>query len=133
MISAEHLRKSQGNVQALIAEAASKTDVPSHLWQDFEEQQGLVARLIHQLRSDDTDETFSVLRAAADKLQQSGPRRLSHTLPPLAFCAIQLVPHIKKREDTGEKPEASCKTVSVPIPDYLAKEYATFYRSHEDN
>ena len=71
-----------------------------------------MARLIHQLQSDDTDETFSVLRAASDKLQQSGPRRLRHTLPPVAFCAIQLVPQIKAREDSNEKVEASCKTVS---------------------
>ena len=83
--------------------------------QDFEEQQALVARLIHQLRSDDTDETFSVLRAAADKLQQSGSRRLRHTLPPIAFCAIQLVPHIKAREDDGEKVETGCKTVRMSI------------------
>lgn len=77
-----------------------------------------MARLIHQLRSDDTDETFSVLRSARERLQQAGPRRLRHTLPPIASCAIQLVPDIKAREDRNEKLEVSCKTVSTPPDKY---------------
>lgn len=72
-----------------------------------------MARLIHQLRSDDTDETFSVLRAARERLQGSGARRLAHTLPPIAFCAIRMVGQVKEREDSGEKVEASCKTVRL--------------------
>ena len=70
-----------------------------------------MARLIHQLESSDTDEAFSVLRSARERLAQSGPKRLRHTLPPIAFCALRLVPAIHAREEAGEQVEASCKTV----------------------
>lgn len=70
-----------------------------------------MARLIHQLHSEDTDEAFSVLRAARERLSQSGSTRLRHTLPPLAFKALELVPRIKAREEAGGDVEANCKTV----------------------
>lgn len=71
--------------------------------------------MIHQLRSDDSDEAFSVLREARERLAQSGPKRLRHTLPPIAFQALKLVPIIKAREGDGQEVEASCKTVSVRL------------------
>ena len=70
-----------------------------------------MARLIHQLTSEDTDEAVSVLQQARQRLAAAGPRRLKHTLPPIAFCALRLVPLIKAREEAGESPESSCKTV----------------------
>ena len=84
--------------------------------QDFAEEQGLVARLIHQLRAEDTDDTFSVLRSAHERMQGSGDLRLKHTLPAIAFCGLQLIPEIKARENAGEKAEVTCKQVRVWLP-----------------
>ena len=58
--------------------------------EDFEEEQNLVARLVHQLRSDDSDTQYRLLVAARKQFGQGGPRRLKHTLPPLAFEALRL-------------------------------------------
>ena len=59
-------------------------------WQDFAEEQNLVARMVHQLRSDDPDEQFHILKTARQHFTQGGPRRMKHTLPPLAFAALQV-------------------------------------------
>ena len=81
--------------------------------QDFAEEQSLVARLIHQLRAEDTDDTYSVLKSARESMRSSGDLRLKHTLPSVAFCGLQLIPEIKAREDAGEKVEATCKQAST--------------------
>ena len=58
--------------------------------EDFEEEQNLVARLVHHLRSDNSDTQYRLLVAARKQFGQGGPRRLKHTLPPLAFEALRL-------------------------------------------
>ena len=58
--------------------------------EDFEEEQNLVARLVHRLRSDDSDTQYRLLVAARKQFGQGGPRRLRHTLPPLAQEALRL-------------------------------------------
>ena len=58
--------------------------------QDFAEEQNLVARMTHQLQSDDPDEQFHILKTARQHFTQGGPRRVKHTLPPLAFAALKV-------------------------------------------
>ena len=58
--------------------------------QDFAEEQNLVARMVHQLRSDDPDEHFQILKTARQHFSTGGPRRVRHTLPPLAFSSLQV-------------------------------------------
>ena len=60
------------------------------LLQDFAEEQNLVARMVHQLRSDDPDDHFQILKTARQHFSSGGPRRVRHTLPPLAFSALQV-------------------------------------------
>ena len=59
--------------------------------QDFAEEQNLVARMVHQLRSDDPDEHYQILKTARRHFSSGGPRRVKHTLPPLAFSALQVL------------------------------------------
>ncbi|DBA95664.1 hypothetical protein WJX82_011441 [Trebouxia sp. C0006] len=79
--------------------------------EDFAEEQNLVARMVHQLRSDDPDEHFQILKTARQHFSTGGLRRVRHSLPPLAFSALQLVRVLKKRQDSGNAAETSCKTV----------------------
>ena len=58
--------------------------------QDFAEEQNLVARMVHQLRSEDPDEHFQILKTARKHFASGGPQRVKHTLPPLAFSALQV-------------------------------------------
>ena len=59
--------------------------------QAFEEEQGLVARLIHRLKSSNPGQHFALLQAARNRFSAGGPRRLKHTLPPIAFSALNVV------------------------------------------
>ncbi|KAL3144750.1 hypothetical protein ABBQ38_001871 [Trebouxia sp. C0009 RCD-2024] len=90
-------------------------DVPGALdgtdEEDFAEEQNLVARMVHQLRSDDPDEHFQILKIARKHFSLGGARRVRHTLPPLAFSALQLVRAMKKKQRTDQAAETSCKTV----------------------
>ncbi|EEH58100.1 uncharacterized protein MICPUCDRAFT_16600, partial [Micromonas pusilla CCMP1545] len=58
--------------------------------EDFEEEQGLVARLVHVLRSDSHETQYELLVAARKQFQSGGAKRLRRTLPPLAFEATRL-------------------------------------------
>ena len=79
--------------------------------QDFQEEQNLVARLVHQLRDPDTDVRYSTLVAARERFAKGGPRRQRHTLAPVAFAALQLVGDIARREGAGESMEVDCNSV----------------------
>lgn len=58
--------------------------------EDFEEEQNAVARLVHALQSGDSDTQYRLLVASRKHFGQGGPRRLKHTLPPLAHEAMRL-------------------------------------------
>ena len=85
--------------------------------QDSEEEQNLVARLIHQLRSEDLHEHFQILSAAKDRLQRGGAARLKHTLPSLANDALMLAKRISKAQLTAGKQQqdSSGKTDSNTV------------------
>jgi vacuolar protein sorting-associated protein 35 len=59
--------------------------------EDFEEEQNLVARLVHHLACPNSEGQYRVLLAARRHFGQGGPKRLRHTLPPLIFSGLQLV------------------------------------------
>ncbi len=66
---------------------------PADKWDDpeeFAEEQGLVGRLVHQLRSEDPDVHFLILSATRKRLGAGGPRRIAHTLPPVVMQAFKL-------------------------------------------
>ena len=46
--------------------------------------------MVHQLRTDDPDEHFQILKTAREHFSTGGPQRVRHTLPPLAFSALQV-------------------------------------------
>ena len=79
--------------------------------QDFQEEQDLVARLIHRLRSPDPGQQFAVLRTAWERLSVGGPRRLRHTIPPIAFAAL----HIARKEAATGSGQPSAQEVRSSI------------------
>ncbi|GLI69968.1 hypothetical protein VaNZ11_014715 [Volvox africanus] len=58
--------------------------------EDLEEEQVLVARLLHHLRSPDPGTHFAILKISQQQLLVGGPRRLRTTLPALVFCGLEL-------------------------------------------
>lgn len=95
--------------------------------QDLEEEQLLVARLLHNLCSDSPDEHFKILLAARARLENGGPARLRHTFPALAFCALRIVRKLSQLSSSEQSTlaaepvlqwllEVSLQLAEVPAP-----------------
>lgn len=78
--------------------------------EDFEEEQNLVARLVHHLACPNSEGQYRVLLAARRHFGQGGPKRLRHTLPPLIFSGLQLVRqlHAQPAETEGSPSRPVC-------------------------
>lgn len=79
--------------------------------EDFMEEQGLLARLIHQLRSESADQQYLILSGARRALAGGGPRRIRHTTPALVFQAYQLAAKYKVLQDQDEMWEKKCQKI----------------------
>uniref|UniRef100_A0A8C0DUC1 Vacuolar protein sorting-associated protein 35 n=1 Tax=Balaenoptera musculus TaxID=9771 RepID=A0A8C0DUC1_BALMU len=58
--------------------------------EDFADEQSLVGRFIHLLRSEDPDQQYLILNTARKHFGAGGNQRIRFTLPPLVFAAYQL-------------------------------------------
>jgi len=65
---------------------------------EFQEEQLLVARLVHLIRHDDTDSLFRMYVIARKFFGQGGMKRIQYTLVPLVFGALQLARQVYARE-----------------------------------
>lgn len=70
---------------------------------ELAEEQSLVARFIHQLRSDDADQQYLILSAARKLLGAGGAARIRYTLPPLVFQAYKLAFKYRRLSDQPEQ------------------------------
>jgi vacuolar protein sorting-associated protein 35 len=64
----------------------------------FRDEQQLVARVMHLLRSDDSDEMLRMLAAARVHFISGGPQRIQFTLIPAIFTALALARRVFARE-----------------------------------
>jgi vacuolar protein sorting-associated protein 35 len=78
--------------------------------QDIEEEQVMVARMLHQLTAPTPGLQFAILRAARAHLELGGPARLKHTYPALAFCglkALRRLNAVKQQQQQQQQPDAA--------------------------
>ncbi|RZF33303.1 hypothetical protein LSTR_LSTR007648 [Laodelphax striatellus] len=78
---------------------------------DFAEEQGLLARLIHHMRSDIADQQYLILSTARKHFAAGGNRRIPHTLPPLVFQAYQLAFKYSALQDQDELWQKKCQKI----------------------
>ncbi len=64
----------------------------------FVEEQTLVARVVHMMKSEDTDVQFKLYSMARKHFGQGGVQRIKYTLTPLVFGGLQLAQRVKARE-----------------------------------
>jgi len=69
----------------------------------FVEEQTLVARLVHQMKSDDNDLQFKIFSMARKQFGQGGVKRIKHTLVPLVFSGLALAQKVKGKELSDAK------------------------------
>ncbi|CAH0597142.1 unnamed protein product [Chrysodeixis includens] len=79
--------------------------------EDFMEEQGLLARLIHHFKSDSADRQYLILSAARKALQAGGAARIQHSFPPILFHAYRLAHTYKELKDTDDMWEKKCQKI----------------------
>ncbi|KAF9364160.1 Vacuolar protein sorting-associated protein 35 [Mortierella sp. NVP85] len=78
--------------------------------EEFAEEQGQLARIIHLFKSDDADTQAAILSAARKQLGDGG-ERIRYMFPPLVIQAVKLARRFKKLQDTDEGWEKKCATL----------------------
>ncbi|KAG0234366.1 vacuolar protein sorting-associated protein 35 [Mortierella sp. GBAus27b] len=78
--------------------------------EEFAEEQGQLARIIHLFKSDDPD-THAAILSAARKQFGDGGERIRYMFPPLVIQAVKLARRYKKLQDTDEGWEKKCSTL----------------------
>lgn len=79
--------------------------------EDFAEEQGIVARFIHLLKSDDSDMQYKILQIARKHFGSGGTTRIKHVLPPLIFQAYQLAFKFKNNQNEDEMWDKKCQKI----------------------
>jgi vacuolar protein sorting-associated protein 35 len=69
--------------------------------QAFTDEQQLVAKMTHLIKSPDTDTTIRMLIVARTHFAAGGSQRLQHTLTPLVFSALSVVRRVLGRESAA--------------------------------
>ena len=93
----------------------------------FQQQQVLVAKLVHLLCHEDTDVHFEILNVVKKHFSLGGPHRVSHTYPPLIYAALKLLGRVEeaqypapivipvKREEEGLIPGSALNEVESDV------------------
>ncbi|XP_075218670.1 vacuolar protein sorting 35 isoform X2 [Lycorma delicatula] len=79
--------------------------------EDFAEEQGLLGRFIHHLKSDTPDQQYLLLSMARKHFGAGGNKRICHTLPPLVFQAYQLAFKYSALRDQDEMWQKKCQKI----------------------
>jgi len=79
--------------------------------EDFAEEQGLLGRFIHLLRSDIPDQQYLILSTARKHFGAGGNRRIKYTLPPIVFQAYQLAFRYRALKNEDEVWEKKCQKI----------------------
>ncbi|KAG0057555.1 Vacuolar protein sorting-associated protein 35 [Gryganskiella cystojenkinii] len=78
--------------------------------EEFAEEQGQLARIIHLFKSDDADVQAAILSAARKQFGDGG-ERIRYMFPPLVIQAVKLARRFKKLQETDEGWEKKCSTL----------------------
>ncbi|XP_044735777.1 vacuolar protein sorting-associated protein 35 isoform X2 [Chrysoperla carnea] len=79
--------------------------------EDFMEEQSLLGRFIHLLKSDNADQQYLILSIARKHFSTGGSTRIKFTLPPLVFQAYQLAFKYKAQQNEDEMWEKKCQKI----------------------
>jgi vacuolar protein sorting-associated protein 35 len=108
-------------IKPMIKDDANEV-VPDDDWEDFEEEQNLVARLIHLFDNEDTDILFKIYSVARKHFGQGGVKRIQFTLVPLVFKYLQLAIRIYNSEEETVIKEDKVMQYVIEILEVLANQ-----------
>ncbi|KAG7565274.1 Vacuolar protein sorting-associated protein 35 [Arabidopsis suecica] len=75
--------------------------------EDFQEEQNLVARLVHKLYNDDPEEMYKIIFTVRKHILAGGPKRMPLTIPPLVFSAFKLIRRLRGGDENPFGDDAS--------------------------
>lgn len=78
---------------------------------DFAEEQGIVGRFIHLLKSEHLDMQYKILQVARKHFGSGGAQRIKYVLPSLIFQAFQLAYKYKTIADEDENWDKKCQKI----------------------
>ncbi|KAH0519266.1 Vacuolar protein sorting-associated protein 35 [Microtus ochrogaster] len=87
--------------------------------EDFADEQSLVGRFIHLLRSDDPDQQYLILNTARKHFGAGGNQRIRFTLPPLVFAAYQLAFRYKENSQVTISALIKAELAELPLRLFL--------------
>lgn len=110
ILTAEHVDSVLGMISPLIRD---QDDQPGDKVdpEDFAEEQGIVGRFVHLLRSDDPDTQYKILTASRKHFGLGGQQRIRYVLPPLVFQAYQLAYKYKSIAAEDEMWDKKCQKI----------------------
>jgi len=79
--------------------------------EEFNEEQGLMGRLVHLLQAPDLDQQYLVLSSVRKHLSAGGPLRIPMTLPPVVFQAYQLARNFYQEKEKDDKWDAKVEKI----------------------
>ncbi|KAG5678377.1 Vacuolar protein sorting-associated protein 35 [Polypedilum vanderplanki] len=79
--------------------------------EDFAEEQGIVGRFIHLLKSEHLDMQYKILTVAKKHFASGGTQRIKHCLPSLVFQAFQLAYKYKAVAAEDENWDKKCQKI----------------------
>ena len=95
----------------LVADSSDKPADYEQDSEDFLEEQTLIARAIHLMRTDNLDEQYLILNTIRKHCSNSGKERIKFTLPPIVFRAYELAYRYKQSAAEDSKWEKKCEKI----------------------
>ncbi|KAK4885950.1 hypothetical protein RN001_002221 [Aquatica leii] len=106
----EQVEQALNLVSTLVSDQSDQPKVDVDL-EELAEEQGLLARFIHNFKSTSADQQYLILSSARKILGVGGSLRIRHTLPPLVFQAYQLAHKYKGLKDEDNMWEKKCQKI----------------------
>eukprot|EP00443_Scrippsiella_acuminata_P109420 CAMPEP_0115754450 /NCGR_PEP_ID=MMETSP0272-20121206/96877_1 /TAXON_ID=71861 /ORGANISM="Scrippsiella trochoidea, Strain CCMP3099" /LENGTH=239 /DNA_ID=CAMNT_0003199859 /DNA_START=49 /DNA_END=765 /DNA_ORIENTATION=+ len=114
LVSVEGVNQLFRFIEPLLRDMQDTPPTEGHDKETFASEQQQVAKLAHQLRSEDIDMEFQMVTAMRGFFGQGGPQRLAFTLPSTFYAALSLVSKIRAAEQRrAEGEEGPTPTVTV--------------------
>eukprot|EP01059_Diplonema_ambulator_P011211 TRINITY_DN21172_c1_g1_i1.p1 TRINITY_DN21172_c1_g1~~TRINITY_DN21172_c1_g1_i1.p1 ORF type:complete len:822 (+),score=367.38 TRINITY_DN21172_c1_g1_i1:42-2468(+) len=108
----EHVTRMFEFIKPLVVD--SKDDTPAEDDDEFEDDQILVAKMVHLFENENTDSLFKMLSTTRKQFGQGGEKRIKYTLTPLVFCFLKLASRKRKLMKKAKKnPELDVGKVTI--------------------
>merc|ERR1711998_512537 len=112
-------------MQPLLEEQETDGQLAEDALDDFEEQQKMVASMVHLVNCDDVDVQFQLLLLLRKHLGMAGQKRIGYTMPSLMIAALKLGIKVRMMERSTPQPERtfniSCKKILEFVHQILEK------------